>query len=285
MRDWENLRYFLAVARRGTVMAAAKELKVSHSTVLRRVEQFEHSLGSKLFRKLQRGYELTQAGENLFNDAQTLAQDMDRVLNAAEGNNDATGGVLRISQPEIGILNMYPLYAAFHELHPDITLQVHSTMQPSNVSQQAVDIVFRISEAPPELLMGRCLGKVKAKAYAHKKYLASLPEGHSPADYQWILWQPTAEGNVKLLANESILDPKVVMYGASMPDVVSAIHHRMGAGFLSTQQARLHNNLETLFDGRVFAEYSVWMLTHRDLRNSTRVKTFMRFMAENLVLD
>ncbi|BFM05779.1 LysR family transcriptional regulator [Halioxenophilus aromaticivorans] len=285
MRDWENLRFFLAVARSGTVLAAAKELRVSHSTVLRRIDQFETSLDSKLFRKLQRGYELTQAGETLYAQAQDVAADIDRVLADAEGKDDATGGVLRISQPEIGILNMYPLYAGFRRLHPDITLQIHSTMQPSNVNQQEVDIVFRISESPPDLLVGRCLGQVKAKAYAHQQYLAGLGSQHNSGDYQWILWQPTAEANLALLARENIIDPNVVMYGASMPDVVSAIHHQMGAGFLSTQQAKLHRNLVPLFDGRVFAHYSVWMLTHRDLRNSTRVKTFMRFMADNLNLD
>ena len=68
MRDWENLRYFMAVARNGTVSGAAKELVVSHSTVLRRIEQFEKMLDSKLFKRLQRGYALTIAGEKLYND-------------------------------------------------------------------------------------------------------------------------------------------------------------------------------------------------------------------------
>ena len=78
MRDWENLRYFLAVARKGTVSGAARELAVSNSTVLRRIEQFEKTLDSKLFKKLQRGYELTAAGENLFTQAQQIEGDVDK---------------------------------------------------------------------------------------------------------------------------------------------------------------------------------------------------------------
>jgi len=285
MRDWENLRYFLAVARHGTVLGAANSLGVSHSTVLRRIEQFEKATGTRLFKKLQRGYELTPAGEVLFANARDIENNIETVLALAEGSGKAAEHKLRISQPEIGILNIYPLYAEFRRQHPDITLEVHSTMQSHNITQQEVDIVFRISETPPELSVGQCLGKVKAKSYVSQRYLEQLPANSSPADYEWILWQATADLNLKFLASKNITEPKVVMYGASMPDVVSAIHHGMGAGFLSTQQARLHKNLVELFDGKVISEYSIWMLTHRDLRNSTRVKTFMRFMAEHLVLD
>ncbi|WP_317930166.1 LysR family transcriptional regulator [Halioxenophilus sp. WMMB6] len=285
MRDWENLRYFLAVARQGTVLGAANQLGVSHSTVLRRIEQFEKALGSKLFKKLQRGYELTLAGEELYQNAQAIEGNIDHVLALAEGRDDVTEGKLRISQPEIGIINVYPLYAEFRRQHPEITLEVHSTMQADNINQQEVDIVIRISESPPELLAGRCLGKVKGKAYANRKYLDTLPADATPADYDWIVWQMTATANLKYLQSLNIANPKVVMYAGSMPDVVSAIHHGMGAGFLSTQQAQLHKNLVALFDGQTLAEYSIWILTHRDLRNSERVRTFMRFMAENLILD
>lgn len=285
MRDWENLRYFLAVARQGTVSGAASELKVSHSTVLRRIEQFEMMLDSVLFRKLQRGYELTLAGEELYRNARQIEGEIDRVLARAEGHSDAIEGKLRISQPEPGILNTYPLFAEFQRRHPEIVLEVHSTMEPHNVTQMQVDIVLRISESPPELLAGRCLGKVKARAYASRDYLASLPEGHGPRDYQWIVWQATAERNPERWLAENVVNPRIVMYAVSMPDVVSAICNGMGAGFLSSHEARHHEQLVELFDGRVLAEYSIWILTHRELRNSERVKTFMRFMAENLVLE
>lgn len=285
MRDWENLRYFLAVAEQGTVLGAANKLGVSHSTVLRRIEQFEQALGSRLFKKLQRGYELTLAGERLFEQAQSLEAQIESVLARAEGQSDGAEGTLRISQPEMGIINVYPLYAAFRRLHPEITLEVHSTMAQHNITQQEVDIVLRISESPPDLLAGRCLGKVKGKAYASKGYLAKQTPGHTPADYDWIFWAMTAEGNRHFLARNQVLEPNVVLHADSMPDVVSAVTNGMGAGFLSTQQAQLLPNLVELFDGQVVAEYSIWMLTHRDLRNSVRVKTFMRFMAEHMVLD
>lgn len=285
MRDWENLRYFLAVARQGTVSGAARELAVSHSTVLRHVEQFETVLGSKLFKKLQRGYELTAAGESLFSDGQHIEAEIDRMLSRAEGQHDVTQGKLRISQPEMGILNIYPLYTEFKRQHPDITLEIQSTMQTHNVGQQEVDIVFRIAEQAPELLVGRCLGTIKAKAYASKKYLQQMPKNHTTPDYDWIVWQIPRTVRTKDWMNKNIQNPKVVLTTPHMPDVVSAILSGMGVGFMSTHEAQKHKNLVELFDGQVIADYKLWMLTHRDLRNSERVKTFMRFMAGNLILE
>ncbi len=285
MRDWENLRYFLAVARQGTVSGAARELAVSHSTVLRRIEQFETILGSKLFKKLQRGYELTGAGEKLFGEGQDIEKDIDRVISQAKGQHDVTQGKLRISQPEIGILNIYPLYAEFKRQNPDITLEIQSTMQAHNVAQQEVDIVFRFSQQPPDLLVGRCLGTIKAKTYASKHYLKQLPKDATPGDYDWIKWQmPKGLPSTNWLT-DNVPNARIVFSTPHMPDVVSAIHSGIGVGFMSSHEAAKYKGLVEMFDGEIIADYKLWMLTHRDLRNSERVKTFMRFMADNLILD
>ena len=65
MIDWDDVRYFLAVARGGSVRAAAERLGVNHSTVLRRVAQLEERLGAHMFEKLPSGYRLTAAGEEV----------------------------------------------------------------------------------------------------------------------------------------------------------------------------------------------------------------------------
>ena len=282
MRDWENLRYFLVVARKGTVSGAAKELGVSHSTVLRRIEQFERALGSKLFKKIQRGYELTVAGEHLYDESRHLEMEVDGLLSRAEGHYDAIAGKLRISQPEMGVLNVYPLYSEYQRQHPETTLEIYSTMSALNINQLEVDIALRIADQPPDLLVGRCLGTIKAKIYASKNYLKRLPKNYTANDFDWVIWQMSTDGNARKWFREHIQNPRVVLNAASMPDVVSAVTNDMGVGFLSSHEAQKHKNLVELFDGLVVAEYKLWILTHRDLRNSERVKSFMRFMSEHL---
>lgn len=284
MRDWENLRYFLAVARQGTVSGAAKDLGVSHSTVLRRVEQFETALDAKLFKKLQRGYELTTAGEQLFNNAKLIENDIDQVMAQAEGHHDVTEGKLRISQPENGIIDFYPVYAKFLRAHPEISLQIHSTMEIHNLNQQEVDVALRIATSPPDLLVGRSLGAIESRAYASKNYLARVGTQRSIKDYDWVLWDMMAQSSVELL-QPFITDPHIIIYAKTMLDVLSAVRNDMGAGLLSSHEAEKYPELVPLFDNYVFRTHDLWILTHRELRNSERVTNFMRFMAEHLHLN
>ena len=234
---------------------------------------------------MQRGYELTTAGEKLYTNSQEIEANIDRVLSLAEGQHDVAQGKLRISQPEIGVLSIYPLYTEFRRQHPEITLEIYSTMEAHNISQQEVDIVLRIAESPPDLLVGRCLGSIKGKIYASKQYLRELPENHTLSDYDWVIWQMTADQTAKRWFKKNLIHPRVVLYAESMPDVISAVLNGMGVGFLSSHEARKHSSLVELFDGEIVNEYKLWILTHRDLRNSERVKTFMRFMSEHLIMD
>lgn len=285
MRNWDDLRIFLSVARHGTVSGAARELSVSHSTVLRRIDQFEVSLESKLFRRRQKGYQLTVEGERLFEDTKSLETTINQIFDKAEATNNSYGERLRISQPELGTLNIYPIYAEFRRLHPEITLEIHSTMKPHNITQQEVDVVLRVAESPPDLLVGRCLGQIKPKAYASKSYLDSLPKNHNASDYHWIVWQNTYDDVFKNWFKSKNIKPNVIMYAEQMPDVIDAIKNGMGVGFLSNHEAEKHNGLVELLDGESIRYFRLWILTHRDLRNNPAVSTFMRFVAERLKLD
>ena len=284
MRDWENLRYFLAVARQGSVSGAARQLKVSHSTVLRRIEQFEQATDAKLFKKLQRGYALTSTGEALYADARSVESDIDLALSRVEGQHDVAAGKLRISQPEHGIINLYPYYAAFLAEHPEVSLEIQSTMQEHNLNQQEVDLAFRFIEEPPEMLVGRKLGKIKSRIYASKNYLQRFENPRDLKQFDWIVWDTMASSSLNWLRTR-LDEPRIVLYAATMPDVLSAVRNDMGVGFLSSHEADKYPELVSLVGGKVVNTNTLWLLTHRELRSSERVTHFMRYMAEALQLD
>ncbi len=283
MHDWENLRYFLAVARNGTVSAAAQDLCVAHSTVLRRIEQFEETLDAKLFKRLQRGYALTRAGETLYDDARSVENDIERALNQAQGRYDVTEGILRISQPEHGIVNLYPLFAEFLQKHPEISLQVYSTMQQANLNQQEVDIAFRFSDAPPDLLIGRKLGPIKTKCYATTSYLQRKGAQAGLEDFEWIIWHQMTTAATQWL-ERYVTSPRIILHAQTMPDVLNAILNGMGVGFLSSHEAEKHPELVPLLGDKAIGQHILWMLNPRELRSSSRVTTFMQFIADRLVL-
>ena len=92
MKNWDDLRYYLAVARSGTVSAAARELGVSHTTVLRHIDQLEAEAGVKLFKRLQRGYQLSEAGEKLLQEVSHVEADIQSMMARVQGQDDHLAG-------------------------------------------------------------------------------------------------------------------------------------------------------------------------------------------------
>ncbi|PCJ14585.1 MAG: hypothetical protein COB04_14940 [Gammaproteobacteria bacterium] len=287
MKDWENLRYFMSVARQGTLTGAAKELGVSHSTVLRRIEQFERALGTTLFKKLQRGYELSHAGEQLFTNSKGIEGNIDKVLSQVSGQYDVVAGKLRISQPEVGLVNMHPVYAEYARLHPEITFEIYSTIEMHNLSQQEVDIALRfypVSAAPPDLLVGRCLGAISTRVYASRAYIDGLKKDHTLHDYSWISWM-TERGSAEGWLRDNVINPRIVLRTDSVLDVLGAVRNDMGAAILPTHEGDRYPELIPLLNNKIVFDNRLWLLTHRDLRNSERVMSFIRFVGEKLVLE
>src|SRR5580698_8126458 len=126
MIDWDDVRYFLAAARGGSVRAAAERLGVNHSTVLRRIAQLEERLGARMFEKLPSGYRLTAAGEEVLELANQLEA---RVF----GRDQSVRGLLRVTlAPPLATHLLMPDFADFARLHRDIEMEILSSGELAN---------------------------------------------------------------------------------------------------------------------------------------------------------
>src|SRR6478735_2413606 len=99
MIDWDDVRYFLAVGRGGSVRAAGERLGVTHSTVLRRIAQLEERLGTHLFERLPSGYRLTAAGEEVLEFANQMETSSHRLETRIFGRDQSARGLLRVTLP------------------------------------------------------------------------------------------------------------------------------------------------------------------------------------------
>ena len=187
MTNWDDFRYCLAVARSGTVSAASRQLDVSHATVLRRIDQLEQELGVKLFKRLQSGYVLSEAGEAFLQRASGIEGDILDMVNLLQGHDEKPGGVLRVTQPQNVLVDFYPVYAAFLREYPDIRLVVETESTVVNLNQQEAEVAIRVTERPPELLVGRRLGELYFQAYASTEYLARFDSAPQLAELSWIV--------------------------------------------------------------------------------------------------
>ena len=128
MLDWNDLRFFLAVAREGSTLAAARTLGTSQTTVARRVAALEHALGIQLFEKRQAGYALTPAGEELLGKAEAVQASADAFAEAASAGARDLSGKVHVTSEELYALSLIsPLLRDLHEQHPEIIVEVDTT--------------------------------------------------------------------------------------------------------------------------------------------------------------
>lgn len=287
MENWDNLRYFLAVAKAGTVKAAADKMGVSHTTVLRRIDLFEREMESKLFKRLQSGYELTAFGHSVVEGALKVRHEIEQLELQIKGQDLRLEGSLRISQPENDVINLYPVYAEFSRLYPQITLKIASSVKISNLNRHEVDVAIRFSESPQDLLVGRCVGRLDFGIYGSKDYLKKFDGKAEWEDLDWILLSYFSKKEEGPMVQDGWLakrvkNPKVILRTTSSSGIINAIRAGMGVGFLSSHTAKQYPELIPLpLDEPAFS-LKLWALTHQDLRHTAMVRVFMQHFADAL---
>ncbi len=145
MIDWDDVRYFLAAARGGSVRAAAKNLSVNHATVLRRIAQLEDRLGAQMFERLPSGYRLTTAGEDVLEFAIQMEASSRRLETRVYGRDQSVRGLLRVTLPPFLATHLLmPDLADFAHMHPDIEMEIVSTGDVANLTNREADVAIRI---------------------------------------------------------------------------------------------------------------------------------------------
>ena len=145
MIDWDDVRYFLAVARGGSVRAAAERLGVNHSTVLRRIAQLEKRLGAQMFEKLPSGYRLTEGGEEVVELANQMEASSHLLETRIFGRDQSARGLLRVTLPPFLATHLLmPDLADFARLHPDIEMEIQSSGEVANLTNREADVAIRI---------------------------------------------------------------------------------------------------------------------------------------------
>ncbi len=141
MIDWDDIRYFLAVARGGSVRAAAER----HFTVLRRIAQLEERLGAQMFEKFPTGYRLTAAGEEVLEFADQMEASSYRLRTRIFGRDQGVRGALRVTlSPTLATHLLMPDFAEFCRLHPEIEMELLSSDEPVNLTNRQADVAIRV---------------------------------------------------------------------------------------------------------------------------------------------
>jgi DNA-binding transcriptional LysR family regulator len=175
--DWNDLKYFLACSRAGSLAGAGRLLKVDQTTVSRRLTAFEQALSVRLFDRTSDGFVLTVAGEALLESAQGIEQGMIDLERRATGQDPRLSGVVRLATSEtLSATFLARHLAALHAEHPEITLELVTGSTSLNLLKREADLALRAGVRPTQLsLIARRLGTIAWCAYASDDYRARPP--------------------------------------------------------------------------------------------------------------
>lgn len=277
---WDQVRYFLAVARAGSAVAAAQRLGVSHATVMRNIAQLEQSLGIRLFDHVRTGYRITGDGEDVLASARAMEEQAEALVRQALGRNPSPTGRLKLAICDSSLFDSLQLLSEFRRAHPRIELMIENDQAAlARLSQHHVDAAIFVGNAPPEELIGRQLTRLRVRWFAS----ASAPRRGAPAaeDWDWILW--TLPGSAEL--NEGwqraqlrrlTPRPRIVLHADTYHDALAAVRSGVGVALLNEATS---DGLRRLPFAEPPDTFGIWLLTHPDLRRSGRVRALFDFVA------
>ena len=170
--NWDDVRIFLAVARAGQILGAARRLELNHATVSRRIVALEQTLNAKLFRRLTTGSELTPAGERFLEMAERMEADMIAARAEIAGEGDEVSGAVRIGAPDgFGVAFLASRLGALTEKHSELNIQLVPVPRSFSLSRREADIAITV-DRPSEgrLVAGKLvdytLGLFASRSYA-----------------------------------------------------------------------------------------------------------------------
>jgi DNA-binding transcriptional LysR family regulator len=171
-QNWDDLRYFLAVARTGTLSAAAEQLGTEHTTVARHIHTLEGELNSCLFHKSNSGYGLTEAGSRLLVGAEAIESAYACAKAAASSEGQTIIGTVRIGAPDgFGCAFLAPRVGALADRHPGLKIEILATALLFNPSRREADIVIGLSSPEQMRIVSRRLTDFQIYVYASQAYL------------------------------------------------------------------------------------------------------------------
>ncbi len=283
--NWDDHRYFLAIARERSLTAAGKALGVSQPTVSRRLEALEARMKVRLFDRTRHGYELTAVGMDLFDTVQQVEEDLAEVDRKIYGKDqDLTGG-LRITCTEI-LLNGYlsPFVWQFLEQHPGIEFSVICTDSQLSLSRGDADLAIRFTQRPPATLASRRLASVAYGLYTASGAAGDRFTPSNRTDWDWI--GLIDEAHNRMLFGSTFPEGRFKHRVDSVAAMQSMVRNGLGITVLPCYIADRDEGLrraepELLLDGKL----DLWILYHPDVRRVYRVRLFADFITDLIMSD
>lgn len=285
--DWNRVRAFLATAEEGSLSAGARALDTTQSTLGRQVAALEKELGTTLFERSGRGLQLTASGLELLEHARAMGEAASQLSLIASGRSNSIEGTVCIAATEVmATFVLPPLLRKLRRVAPAIHIELVASNQETDLKRREADVAIRGFRPTQPDLIARKLRDVSARLYAARAYLAQLGHPQKPEDFDHadflsvdkpersIAWL-NAQGfrltarNFSVTTESRIVQWELVKQGMGIGIMPEAI------GDTEPLVARVIADLPPL-------TATLWLVAHRELHTSRRVRTVFDFLALEL---
>jgi len=281
--NWDEFRLVKAIADSRSLAGAAEILGLNHSTVFRRLGALEAAVGSPLFERSRSGYHPTAAGDEMIALANLMADSIVELERRVAGRDVKPTGRLRVTTVDaVGQRFMPSILAQFQTQNPGVVIDLILTERELNLSRRDADVAIRLTNEPPETLVGRRICTARWAVYCRRDLaerigagaIDTLPFAGFADDYG----PPSARRWIEANVRPERLAARV----NSTHCLLEMAAHGFGACPLPCFLGEQNPGLIRL--GRILQEWDLglWILTHSDLRRSARVRAFMDFAGAEL---
>jgi DNA-binding transcriptional LysR family regulator len=274
--QWDDIRFFLAVARARSLSGAARALGVGHVTVGRRIALLEKQLGVRLVNRTPDGFITTSAGEAILRQCaamESAAMDLERIV---AGRDALLTGSVRITTTEaLAYQLVAPAIAALRETHPELRVDLIAGVRSLDIARREADLAVRFARPSASDLVCRKLGEVAFSLYASKHYLASkgVPKrGQGLADFDLITFTGAPTATSPFFMGESLEGARIALRCDNPLIQLRAAASKGGIAEAACFLGDSAPDLVRVWPDKAPARRVVWLIMHQDMRRAARIK-------------
>lgn len=276
MEHWTEVRTAYAVARLGTVSAAAEELGVHRATVIRHIDALEASLGTRLFQRHGRGYTPTAAGQDLKRVARATRDQLDQFALRARGREAAVTGELILTSVEMLAPLVSSAIARFRAAHPRTSVRYIASGRILQLAYGEAHLAVRAGARPthPDNVVQPFM-PLKATFYAHRRYRErhGLPSGVDAfGEHLFVSHQDPNRRPFFSWLESAVPAANIVLRSANQRVLTESVLAGVGIGFMPVFQAAQNPDLYPVMAPRPDWTVPLWLVTHVDLHRSPKVQ-------------
>jgi len=282
---WELYRSFLAVVRERSLSGAARTLRLTQPTIGRHIDALEAALGIALFTRSQAGLAPTPGAAQLVPFAEAMAHAASALARVASGEADEARGAVRITASEmIGTEVLPGVLTAFREQHPRIDVELVVSNRSEDLLRRGVDIAVRMVKPTQSALLAKRIGALRLGLHAHPRYLQTHG---SPRTVEELQQHPLigfdSAASIQRLPALGVTVSRDSFAFRCDSDVAQYAAIRAGFG-IGVCQAALgkRDGLVPLIPDFLSFELGVWVVMHKDLRGSRRMRLMFDHLAQHL---